>query len=213
MFILKIFLLFMPNRIKISCYRSMGAEIGGNCKIGFSLIDVEDLQIGDNVLIGHFNVLRRLKRLTLGSGSRVDHFNWISGAGRGVFKLGRNSAITKFHRIDASSNFIIGSNSIIAGLFSQFITHGSTPRNIDDFRSISIGDWCYIGSSSRFVPGSGIGDYTFVGMGAVVTKHFKDSCVLLAGNPATVKKTLSQEDAYFNRSYLPHDHHSISYKG
>jgi len=213
MSILKYLLTFLPSCIKIGCYRAMGAEIGANCRIGFSLIDVKELKMGDNVFIGHFNILRRLKKLSLESGSRVDNFNWISGAGVGDFKLGLNSAITKFHRLEASSDITIGNNSIIAGLFSQFITHGSRPTNIDDFRGISIGDWCYIGSSSRFVPGSGVGNYTFVGMGAVITKSFTDNCVLIAGNPATVNKNLLQNDAYFNREYLPHDHHLKSYKG
>ena len=77
----------------------------------------------------------------------------------------------------------------------------------------SLGDWCYIGSNSRFVPGSGVGYYTFVGMETVLTKSFTENCVLIAGNPSSIKKMLSQKEAYFDRKYLPHDHHLKSYKG
>ena len=213
MTILKYLLIIMPNPIKIMFYRMMGAKVGKNCRIGLSIIDSEKIEIGDNVYIGHFNILWRLKKLKLESGSRVNNFNWITGAREGIFILGRNSAVTRLHYIEASSNITIGNNSIIAGRSSHFISHGITPSNLDERLQIVIGNWCYIGSSSRFVPGSGVSDYTFVGMSAVVTKNIKDNYVLIAGSPAVVKKILSPKDVYFSRAYLPHDHHLKSYKG
>ena len=193
--------------------RLLGAKIGKNCYIGFSIISAEHIEIGDHVFIGHFNLLWRLKELNFETGSRLTMFNWITGGRTGSFYLGRNSAITRFHFIEASATIKIGDNSIIAGRNSHLFSHGISPTNLDDMRSIKIGKWCYIGSSSRFIPGSGVGDYTFVGMGSVVTKNYDDNYVLIAGSPAVIKKRFSKDSIYWNRDYLPHEHQPSGYKG
>lgn len=201
----------LPSRAKIWVLRRMGARIGRGCYIGLSVIDAQDIEIGDHVRIASFNLVHRLTLLQMGQGSRMNGFNWITGAGIGEFVLGHHSAITRLHFFEASGSIYIGDNSIIAGRGSHFFTHGISSTNLDDVRPIEIGSWCYVGTSSRFVPGSGVSEGTFVGMGAVVTKRIADPYVLVAGNPAIIKKHLSAKDAYFNRSYLAHDHHPMGY--
>lgn len=203
----KLLLAMLPSKIKILYLRFKGAKIGKNCYIGISVVDANNLEIGDNVYIGHFNLLWRLKKFKIGTGSRITMCNWITGAFEGECNIGNNSAITRFHFLEAGSDINIGNNCIIAGRGSHFMTHGITSRNLDDRRAIVIEDWCYIGSSSRVVPGAKISHHTFVGMGSVITKVFNDSYVLIAGAPAIIKKNLSPNDAYFNRSHLPHEHH------
>lgn len=210
---LKYLLALLPSALKVLCYRALGARIGKGCYIGCSVIDAKKLELGDFVHIGHFNILWRLNELKLDSGSRLTMFNWITGAREGSFHLGRNSGITRFHFLEASADIAVGSNTIIAGRNSHFFTHGISPTNLDDRRPIRIGNWCYIGSGARFVPGTSIADGTFVGMGAVVTKQFREEYVLIAGNPGVIKKRLSPEDAYFNRASLRHSHHPSSYLG
>ncbi len=63
------------------------------------------------------------------------------------------------------------------------------------------------------MPGAEVGEGTFVGMGSVVTRIFTETHVLLGGSPATVKKKLSPDDIYFDRPFLPHDHHHEGYDG
>ncbi len=201
----------LPSRAKIWVLRRMGAQIGRGCHIGLSVIHSERIDIGSNVRIASFNLLHRLTSLAIGSGARLNGFNWITGAGSGEFVLGHHSAVTRLHFFEASGSIYIGDNSIIAGRGSHFFTHGISSTNLDDVRPIEIGPWCYIGSSCRFVPGSGVCKGTFVGMGAVVTRAFKEPFVLVGGNPAQVKKQLSGSDAYFCRAYLPHDHHPEGY--
>lgn len=205
---IKFLLLFLPSKLKISIYRLLGAKIGKNSYIGFSIISADKIEIGECVYIGHFNLIWRLKNLELKSGSRIGQFNWVTGASSGSLTIGNNSAVTRFHFLESSADIIMGNNSIIAGRSSHFITHGLTPTSREDLRSIHISDWCYIGSSVRFVPGVFISDHSFVGMGAVVTKRFNEPYVLIAGNPAQVKKKLTKNDAYFSRDYLDHEHHS-----
>lgn len=209
----KYLLIFMPSVIKIWFYRLMGVKIGKGSYIGFSLIDARDLILGEYVYIGHFNILWRLNKLELASGSRVTLFNWITGGREGSFFLGRNSSISFGHFMEASSDIRIGNNCIIAGRYSQFFSHGITPYDLDDRRPIHIGDWCYIGSAVRFLPGTSVSDHTFVGMGSVVTKVISEKYVLVAGCPATVKKEIPKEAVFFNRRYLHQPHHLNLYKG
>jgi len=204
---------FLPNKLKIAILRAKGAKIGKHCWIGFSIVDAKNINIGDNVHIGHFNLLWRLENLTLESGSTLTMFVWITGARIGSFFLGRNSGITRLHFFEASADIRIGANSIIAGRSSHFFTHGISSTNLDDQRAIIIGDWCYIGSGSKFVPGSSVANGTFVGMGAVITKEHSENFVLLAGAPAVIKKRFSASDVYFARTHLPQAHHHPSYKG
>lgn len=203
----------LPSRLKIAILRARGASIGVNCKIGFSVLNASCINIGDNVCIGHFNLIWRLNKLRFQTGSTITMFNWITGAKVGNFRLGRNSGITRFHFLEASGSIDIGANSIIAGRGSHFFTHGISSNDLDVVRPISIGDWSYIGSGVRFAPGAGVADKTFVGMGSVVTKRYSEQFVLLAGVPAIIKKKLSPTDAYFNRAYLPQAHHPQNYKG
>lgn len=203
----------LPSFLKIAILRARGARIGRGCRIGLSIIDAKIIRIGDHVQIASFNLIHRVDHLELGTGSRMNGFNWITGARTGSFKLGRNSAITRFHFFEASANIIIEHDTIIAGRDSHFFTHGISSTNLDDMRAIIIGPWCYIGSSVRFIPGAGVAEGTFVGMGSVVTHRHSDMYVLIAGAPAQVKKALTREDAYFCRPFLPHDHHPPSYDG
>jgi acetyltransferase-like isoleucine patch superfamily enzyme len=209
----KYLVVFLPSVLKIAYYRARGAKIGKNCFVGFTIINSKTIELGDNVQIASFNLIHRLDEFSMKSGSRMNGFNWITGAGTGSFSLGRNSAITRLHFFEASASIYIDDNTIIAGRNSHFFTHGISSTNLDDMRPIHIGPWCYIGSSSRFVPGAEVAEGTFVGMGSVVTKKFAETHVLLGGVPATIKKKLSPEDVYFNRPFLPHDHHPPNYDG
>ena len=210
---LKYIIALLPSAMKIACLRAQGAKIGQNCFIGLTLIDAGKIQLGDNVYIASFNLIHRLDEFVLKSGSRMNGFNWITGARTGSFYLGRNSAVTRLHFFEASASIFVGDNTIIAGRSSHFFTHGISSTNLDDMRPVKIGPWCYVGSSSRFIPGVEVAEGTFVGMGSVVTKKFTEPYVLLGGAPATVKKKLSPNDRYFSRPFLPHDHHCKDYNG
>lgn len=209
-----ILLSIIPWAIRVHILRLIGMKIGKNVKIGwFVVIDSKNVDIGDNVQIASFNLIHRLCKLKMANGSRMNGLNWITGAKTGEFYLGKNSAITRLHFFEASAGIEIGDNTIVAGRNSHFFTHGISSTNLDDMRPIKIGPWCYIGSSSRFVPGAEISKGTFVGLGAVVTKRFDEPYILLGGIPAEKRKKLSPDDIFFSRSHLTHDHHPSWYAG
>lgn len=57
-------------------------------------------------------------------------------------------------------------------------------------KDVFIGDGCWIGMNSVILPGVVLGDNTVVAAGSVVTKSFQQGCVLLAGSPAKVIKSI-----------------------
>jgi acetyltransferase-like isoleucine patch superfamily enzyme len=212
-YLLTSLLMVMPSRIKLWILALCGNSFGRGCYIGFSFIEAENIVLGDHVYIGHFNIVKSLKRLHMESGSRISLMNWITGGNTGSFSLGRNSSVSVGHYFDASGDIIIGKNCIIAGRHSQFFSHGITPSILNQRKEIVIGDWCYIGSAVKWVPGAFVSDHTFVGMGAVISKGFLENYVLIAGNPATVRRKLGEGDSYFKRDHMPHAHHPESYLG
>lgn len=210
--LLSILLLFMPNFIKVFLLRLLGAKIGKKVKIGFSIVSAKNLILEDFTRIGHFNLIWRLNNLTLKRGSIIYFGNWITGANLGSFFLGENSGITRFHYFEASGNISIGSNSIIAGRSSVFYCHGLSPNSLDFVDQISIGNWCYIGSNSKFAPGGSIGNQTFVAMASLVNKNFvNESYILIGGIPAKKIKSYSSNSIYFQRPYLSQAHHPKDY--
>ncbi len=65
---------------------------------------------------------------------------------------------------------------------------------------VSIGDNCWIGGSTVICPGVHIGNNVVIGAGSVVTKDIPDWSIV-AGNPAKVLRTITDEDKkyYFRK--------------
>ncbi len=104
-----------------------------------------------------------------------------------------NSRINKCCMILARARIEIGENSGLA--YGATILTGADPRNelnklyAPQKAPVIIGKNCWIGANSTILPGVTIGDYCIVAAGAVVTKDVP-SGVLVAGNPAVIKKHL-----------------------
>lgn len=65
---------------------------------------------------------------------------------------------------------------------------------------VKIGDYCWIGMGAIILPGVVLGDFTIVGAGAVVTKSFQAGYCVIAGNPAKKIKDLDPNLCVRNRS-------------
>jgi acyl-[acyl carrier protein]--UDP-N-acetylglucosamine O-acyltransferase len=78
--ILLLLAVILPHLLKLFIYRRvMGWEIGKQVKIGFSYIECDEVFMGDNIRIRHFNIIRGLKRLQVGSNSYVANLNEFFG--------------------------------------------------------------------------------------------------------------------------------------
>ena len=214
-------------------YRHLfGYEIGKRVKIGLSIIDSAKCRIGDDVSIGHFNILLGTKDLSIGENSRIGHLNIIRGGdvvniGRycdilrfneinsipdpdvvnevdPTFILGDGSMLGASHKIDFTDRVEFGRRVILGGRNSSLWTH-----NRQATKPIKIGDYSYIGSEIRIAPGGEIPAKCIVGIGSVITGKIEGEFKLIAGVPARIAKDLNSSDKFLienkTRSDLPDD--------
>ena len=99
-----------------------------------------------------------------------------------TLEIGADTLITSGHHFDVAGKFKLGDRSWIAGIGSQFWTHGVGVLD----RNIEIGSDCYLGSAVRFAPGAAIANNVLVAMGSVVSGKIDASNALIGGVPAKV---------------------------
>lgn len=223
----------LPSFLKRPLYRLFFRyKIGKRVRIGLSIIDAGECTIGDDVQIGHFNVVTRVQNLTIKDHVRIGHLNIIRGGdevslGRyceimrmneinsipdpevvnkidPVFILGDGSVVTTGHKIDFTDRVEIGRRVILGGRNSSLWTH-----NRQRTLPITIGSLVYLGSEIRMAPGSAIPARSIVGIGSVITAAMTEEGKLIAGVPAKTVKELSSEDQFLierkTRPDLPDD--------
>lgn len=136
--------------------------------------------------------------------------NYIMGGGRisshtlvGDYKnlyLHPNSEINKDCFLLAKDRIEIGENSTLAyGVTVLTSANPNGPKNelVKLYPAMTapvvIGANCWIGANATILPGVTIGDFSVVAAGAVVTKNVP-SGVVVAGNPAVIKKRLTKQN-------------------
>jgi len=210
----------LPSPLKRTLYRHLfGYKVGRRVKIGFSVIDAAECEIGDDVTIGHLNLFIRTERLSIGEHARIGHLNIIRGGNE--VRLGRYSEIIRFneinsipepevineidptfilgdgsvvvasHKIDFTDRVELGKRVILGGRNSSLWTH-----NRQATKPIKIGDNSYIGSEIRIAPGGEVPPRCVVGIGSVITKKLEGENNLISGVPAAVTKSLGEEGRF-----------------
>lgn len=194
---LKTFLAFfisaMPfNFLRCFFYRLLFNYTILDSYIGFlAIINIEKLYI-DRAKIGKFNYFIGPLSVQIGVGTQVgfrNKFNcgsWVKKKRdyQRTLVIDSEVLITNGHHFDVAGSIFIGKRSVIAGINSQFWTHGN---GVTD-RDIHIDQSCYIGTSCIFCPGSEISEGTTVGAGTVVTRKFKKPGVLIVGTAGREKE-------------------------
>ena len=130
----------------------------------------ENIEIGNNVYIGHYSVLKAYhkNKLVIKDDSWIGQFCFFHSAG-GI-DIGRAVGIGPYVKILTSSHvereldYPVISNDLI-------------------YKKVIISDGCDIGTGSVILPGIMIGEGSMIGAGSVVTKDVPDYSVY-AGNPA-----------------------------
>jgi acetyltransferase-like isoleucine patch superfamily enzyme len=210
----------LPSFCKRPLYRLFfGYRIGRRVRIGVSIIDAGKVDIGDDVSIGHLNIITRVADLTIKDHSRIGQLNIIRGGSKvslgryseimrlneinsipepdsvneldPQFLLGDGSIVTTGHKIDFTDKVELGRRVILGGRNSSLWTH-----NRQRTLPITIGDLVYLGSEIRMAPGSSIGSRCIVGIGAVITGELVAEGKLIGGVPGKVIKDLSDEDHF-----------------
>lgn len=211
--VLRLMLAIAPSRVKrVIGNRLLGWDIHESALIGVSLLNVDTLIMGPGSRIGHFSVLRDLKKLELSASSRIGQWNWITAAAplvrspslgladdrRGSLIVGKHSAITSRHYIDCSGGITIGAYTTVAGVKSTILTHQiDVAASKQTISPVSVGDYCFIGSDVKITPGTTIGNECVIAMGAVAAGNLIEPRTLYGGVPARPIKQV--DGSYFQR--------------
>jgi len=181
------------NWLRLALYRHLlGYRIGRGTRIAaLNLIDCDRVSLGERCRIGPLNFIS-VHAFEMGDEAKILSFNFF-GRGlaegrryKGTFSLGDRGAIHWMHFFDVRYDIRIGGGGSIAGKSICFWTHaGGVLRR----GPITVGDRCHVGSHTVFIAGASVPDGCTVGVGSVVTKRFEEPNCLIAGNPATVRRT------------------------
>jgi acetyltransferase-like isoleucine patch superfamily enzyme len=153
---------------------SQFAKLGKNVifEDGVLIFHPENIEIGDDVYIGHYTILKGYykNKMTIGSGTWIGQQCFFHSGGG--LNIGANVGIGPGVKIITSSHEL---------------THVDKPilKAPLSFSPVSIGDNCDIGVNSVILPGVNIGKGVQIGAGSVVTKDLKDFAVAV-GAPAKV---------------------------
>lgn len=167
-----------------------------NSKLGWLVvIDANSFSMS-NSMIGRMNFFRGPMKVEIADGVQIgfrNRFNcgkWVAKNPdyKRSLKIKEDVLITNGHHFDVAGDISIGERSVIAGMGTQFWTHGNGVTN----RDIFIGNDCYIGTSCIFCPGTQISDKTLVGAGTVISKTFDQENVLIVGSEGKIKRSLEE---------------------
>jgi acetyltransferase-like isoleucine patch superfamily enzyme len=231
----------LPNLLKLPLYRLLfGFRIGRGVRIGVSLLDAAEVELGEGTRIGHFNLVWRVGRLSTGRHAQIGLLNVIRGGQRvqlgdyatvmrlnvlnaipdndcttrpvPVLELGAGAIVVSGHRLDFTDRISLGCNVIVGGRASSFWTH-----NRQQTAPIRIGDFCYLGSEIRVAPGASLAPECILALGSVLSGDVGPAGSLVGGVPAKALRPLSDEDRQLiyrkTRDDIPDDLYGSSRAG
>jgi len=203
--ILTTFFTILPSKLPHLFLKMLGHKINWKAKIGFSLLFVDKLELNEYSCIGHLNFIN-ITDLKMANGSIIKNLNYFKGPinvclgeksiigrlnkftralssvtyGKSVLKLGAGTGITYRNFLDLTCSITFGSHSQVAGMGSQFWTHGyvHAKEGVDRIRvdgDIVIGNNVYIGTSCLFNPGVSVANAINIGGNSSVSKDLKTS--------------------------------------
>ena len=210
----------LPSSWKPRIYaRLFGYRIHRSARIGVTILDAGEVDIGADVTIGHGNLVLRVGRLTIGERTRIGFLNVLRGGdhievGRYVdilrrneltsivdleldpeaapdprLRIGDGSVVTDGHRLDFTDRIELGRRVIIGGRASSLWTH-----NRQLTAPIRVGDRTYVGSECRLAPGAVLPARSIVALGSVVSGQLTEGDSLIGGVPASRLRALRSDE-------------------
>ena len=112
---------------------------------------------------------------------------------RGGAKIGKHCLLCSSPMTREPYLINIGDNVTVSTNVT-FVTHDNSikllyPEKSDVFGKIVIGNNCFIGENTTILYGVTLADNIIVAAGSVVTKSFRDSDIIIGGNPAHIINT------------------------
>jgi acetyltransferase-like isoleucine patch superfamily enzyme len=195
--------------------RLYGYQLDPRARIGLAWIYPQHLKMAAGARIASFTIAIHLDCLELAEQASIGRGNWITGfstgsssrhfvhqvSRRSELYLGAHSAVTKYHHIDATNSIAIGPFTTIAGYGSQLLSHSiDLQHNRQHSLPITIGAYCFVGTSCVILGGSVLPDHSVLGALSLLNKPHGEPWSLYGGQPARRLKPIDSSAAYFCRS-------------
>jgi acetyltransferase-like isoleucine patch superfamily enzyme len=192
--------------------RALGYTIHPTSRIGFAWVLPKRLVMEAHSEIRALTVCRGMELLQMRSYAAIGNLNWLTGCPtdskhfahqvdrRSELIIGDHGAITNRHLVDCTNRVTIGAFSVLAGFGSQILTHSVDLENSrQSSASITIGDYCFIGTDCVLLGGSSLPDHSVLGAKSLLNKEHVEPYCLYAGNPARAVKRLASDMKFFAR--------------
>lgn len=191
-----------------------GYQLAPSAWIGLAWVYPRQLRMACGSRIDHLTVAVNLDSIELGEQASIGRSNWITGFATGIqsrhythqperrahLLLGAHAAITKHHHIDCTNRVKIGPFTTIAGYSSQMLSHSiDLQHNRQHSEPITIGAYCFVGSSCVILGGSVLPDHSVLGSLSLLNKKHTERWRLYAGQPARPIKPIDPSAIYFSR--------------
>jgi acetyltransferase-like isoleucine patch superfamily enzyme len=222
-------ILSTPNFLKVRLLDLLGHHVSTKSKIGLCFIRAESIYLAAGACIGHFNLID-CRRLVLLEGAYIESLNLIRGPisvwmasragigkrnnikrsakpvtyGPAVLRLGVLTKITLGHLLDCTRSIRFGNFTTVAGVGSQFWTHGYFHASLgpDRFRvdgDIVVGNNVSIGSACVFSAGVQVADAIQVGSHSSVAKSLDKPGIYVSQSLRYIPANLAEIEARLER--------------
>lgn len=213
--ILSLFILLFPWRVRrLLLNWIFRYNIHPSAHVGYTVLLSNNVEMGPNSCIGHFNVVKGLDALKMDAYARIGNLNWITGFPtncnthfslqidrKPFLQIGEHSAITNRHLIDCTDAVTIGKFTTVAGFRSVILTHSiNLNENYQAAHPIRVGDYCFLGTCCTLLGGSSLPNYSVLGANSLLNKEYEEQYCLYGGVPAKIVQQLDQSMKYFNRT-------------
>lgn len=212
-FTIQVFLFILPWKLRrVFLVFFFNYKIHPNSRMGYSVVLAKNFVMSSECWIGHLTLIKGLDLVHLSNNSHIGNLNWITAfpttksdhfadvVRNPQLTLLEHSAITNRHLIDCTDTVSIGKYSTFAGFRSQILTHSIRLSEARQrCQPVMIGDYCFIGTGSIFLPGATLPNFSVLSAGSVLTRAYEENYFVYSGNPATPLRAIAKTHAYFTR--------------
>jgi len=162
----KVFLLYLFYLLPSSRYYKLKSK----------LLNLIGFQVAKSTRVTSSVKFLGIENITIGNDTFIGHETMIAGSNKSSVTIGSNC--------DISSRVTIVTGTHEIDIYGEHIAGKGISKDI------TIGDGVWIGVNATILPGVNIGNKSIIAAGAVVTQDVP-SYVMVAGNPAVIKKKLT----------------------